>query len=161
MGLMNESFREYVIQLRRGDIQRAYRGIMSFMSALKALLEKQHPGLSSSALYAGYMDMTYFALTPAALKEKGLKIAIVFLHEEACFEIWLAGANRRIQAEQISNLSKKRLGGFSLSAPLPGVDSIISWRPSIIPDFDNPETSMNEIGICFEKFIDDVFILLY
>lgn len=160
MDSMNESYKEYFVQLRKGDIQRAYRGIMSFMSALKLNLEGKHPGLSSSALYAGYMDMTYFALTPAYVKEKGLKVAIVFLHEKACFEIWLAGANRRIQSEQISSFSKKKLGGYTLSSPLPGVDSIISWRLGIIPEFDRPETLMKEIDACFVKFIDDVSNLL-
>jgi len=155
MDSINKSFKEYSIQLSKGVIQKAYRGIMSFMSGLKTYLEGKHPEFSASALYAGYMDMTYFALTPSCLKEKGLKIAVVFLHEEACFEIWLAGANRRIQAEQIAALRSRDIRGYALSEPAPGVDAIVSWRLDVEPDFDDPQNTMERIDSCVVRFIDD------
>lgn len=156
MDSINQSFKEYALQLKKGAIQKAYRGIMSFMSGLKAYLEGNHPEFSASALYAGYMDMTYFALTPSRLKDRGLKVAVVFLHEEASFEIWLAGANRRIQAEQIATLRNKDIGGYTLSSPSPGVDAIVSWRLDVEPDFDRPEGTMEGIASCFVRFINDI-----
>ena len=79
---MNNLVKEYTEQLRKGRIQKAYRGIMAFMSGLVNFMENRYPGHHSSALYSGYMDMTYFAFTPLELKKKNLKIAVVYLHEQ-------------------------------------------------------------------------------
>ncbi len=56
-------------------MQKAYKAIMTFMSGLCTYLEKKYPEYNTSALYFGYMDMTYFAFTPPGLKGKKLKIA--------------------------------------------------------------------------------------
>ena len=53
MGL-NDDIREYKVQLSKGHIQRAYKGIMAFMSDLKSHLEGRYPDYSASALYFGY-----------------------------------------------------------------------------------------------------------
>ena len=125
MNSLNKDIAEYTGQLSKGKIQRAYKGIMTFMAELKATLEQQYPDYSAGALYFGYMDMTYFAFTPPELKNKKLKIAIVYLHEQGRFEVWLAGNNRQIQAQFIEKLSKINTGGYNLSQVSPGVDSII------------------------------------
>ena len=65
MTTMNEFVQEYTQQLAKGSIQKAYRGIMAFMSDLRSDLIKKYPDFSVSGLYFGYMDMTYFAFTPA------------------------------------------------------------------------------------------------
>jgi hypothetical protein len=70
MDSLNNHIREYKIQLSKGHIQKAYKGIMIFMSGLKTYLEKEYSNYVTSALYFDYMDMTYFAFTPAFLKEK-------------------------------------------------------------------------------------------
>src|SRR5690606_19848877 len=58
-----------------------------------------HPELLiPGTFYAGYMDMSYFAIVPEKLKERGLKIAVVYLHEACRFEVWLSAANKKIQA---------------------------------------------------------------
>ena len=38
MHSLNEAIREYTFQLQRGQIQIAYKGIMTFMSAMKSFL---------------------------------------------------------------------------------------------------------------------------
>jgi hypothetical protein len=43
------------------------------------------------------MDMTYFSFFPKTLKDRNLKIAIVFLHESFRFEVWLVGFNKQVQ----------------------------------------------------------------
>jgi len=89
MDSLNEQIQEYKIQLSRGYIQKAYKGIITFMSDLKTYLEKSYLDYMVSSLYFGYMDMTYFAFTPSDLKKRKLKLAIVFLHELGRFEVWL------------------------------------------------------------------------
>ena len=142
MESLNASIREYTTQLQVGQIQKAYKGIMTFMSGLKTYLENRHPAYAASALYFGYMDMTYFAFTPPELKQRSLKIAIVYLHAENRFEVWLGGANRKVQAETIDRFKGKDLGGLLLSEVKPGVDSIIELQLIEKPDFDAPEQLM-------------------
>ncbi len=142
MESLNASIREYTTQLQYGQIQKAYKGIMTFMSSLKSFLESRNPDYAASGLYFGYMDMTYFAFTPLDLKQRNLKIAIVYLHEQNRFEVWLGGANRKVQAEYIELFKGKDLNGFTLSQVSPGVDSIIEMQLIEMPDFDHPEEMM-------------------
>jgi len=160
MGLLNSLVQEYTRQLGKGQIQKAYRGIMSFMSGLKLHLSGLYPNFSTSALYFGYMDMTYFAFTPTELREKKLKVAIVYLHEEARFDAWLGGINRQIQAAVIDQLSQKNIGGYQLSQVQPGVDSIIETMLVAQPDFDNPDALKQQIETRVIEFVTDMMALL-
>jgi hypothetical protein len=160
MDSLNSHVREYVSQLSKGHIQKAYRGILSFMSDTKTYLEHQYPDYTASAVYPGYMDMTYFAFTPSTLKQKKLKIAIVFLHPECRLEVWLAGVNRQIQAEYIRRLSTKDIGRLTLSQVGPGVDSIIASRIVEKPDFDNRDVLQKQVEVKTMQFIKDIEALL-
>lgn len=160
MGSLNGDIREYAAQLKKGSIQKAYKGIMAFMSELKTYLEREHEDCASGALYFGYMDMTYFAFTPPELKKKNLKVAIVFIHEGCRFELWLAGNNRKIQAEYIELLSRKNTGRFKVSQVRPGVDSIIEMPIAGQPDFDNPEELKRSIETETMDFIKEINLVL-
>ncbi len=160
MNSMNDLIREYKTQLASGHIQKAYKGIMTFMTDLKATLENNHPEWKTSALYFGYMDMTYFAFTPPVLRNKKLKIAIVFLHESCSFEVWLAGNNRKIQADTIDLLKNKDLGKYVLSRVQPGVDSIIASVIDEQPDFDHLNELKKEIENSTTSFADDILAIL-
>jgi hypothetical protein len=160
MDSLNDYIKEYTIQLSKGQIQKAYKGIMAFMSGLRTYLENMYPDFTASALYFGYMDMTYFAFTPPDLRNKKLKIAIIYLHEQGKFEIWLGGSNRKIQAEYIKLLSGKNLGNYKLSQVLPGVDSIIESTLAEQPDFDQPEELKKLIERKTIEFINDITSLL-
>jgi hypothetical protein len=157
MSTLNSDLREYTAQLGKGQIQRAYKGIMSFMYELKAHLEGKHPEYAASALYFGYMDMTYFAFTPPDLRDRKLKIAIVYLHEENRFEVWLAANNRKLQADCIQTLSHKDLGIYSLSQMAPGVDAIIAEVIIDQPDYDCPNQMKERIETKTLQFAEDMF----
>jgi hypothetical protein len=147
--------------LGKGQIQKAYQGILSFMSALRTTLEKRYPDHAVSTLYLGYMDMTYFAFTPADLKQKRLKIAIVYLHEGGTFEVWLGGSNRTVQAEVIEQVSLMPLDDhLRLSRVQPGVDSILEATLVQQPDFDHPEDLMQELEEKTVEFISHIRPLL-
>lgn len=160
MDSWNNHIREYTIQLRKGHIQKAYKGIMTFMSDLRVYLDRNYPDYTAGALYFGYMDMTYFAFTPSVLKDMKLKIAIVFLHEECKFELWLAGNNRQIQADFIELLVNKNLGSYTLSKIHPGVDSIIASLIVGQPDFDNPDDLKKLIEAKTIEFAEDITAML-
>lgn len=133
---------------------------MTFMSALKTHLENNYPDYITSALYFGYMDMTYFAFTPLVLKDKKLKIAIVFLHEPGRFEVWLGGNNRKIQADYIARLGKENIGKYSLSRVSPGVDSIIESILVEQPDFSDLENLKKTLERKTIEFVNDMLLIL-
>ncbi|NLE95183.1 MAG: hypothetical protein GX600_05810 [Dehalococcoidia bacterium] len=159
-GRLNDAVRAYTRQLNEGQLQQAYRGIMAFMSQLKTRLERAFPDYASSAVYPGYLDMTYFALTPPVLKQRNLKIAVVYLHQECRFEVWLAGANRKVQADYVQLLSGRELGRFTLSQVQPGVDAIIASPLIEHPDFDRTEDTQSQIEATLADFIRDIISLL-
>ena len=160
MSSLGDCVKEYAIQLSKGQIQTAYRGIMTFMSDLKSSLEHKYSDFTASAVYLGYLDMTYFAFTPSSLRDRRLKIAIVYLHKECRFESWLAGNTRQIQAEYVEMLSRKDLGRYVLSQIRPGVDSIIASSIVEQPDFDDPDELKKHIEVKTMEFVEDMVHIL-
>jgi hypothetical protein len=160
MESLNNLIFEYTDLLKKGRIQKAYKGIISFMSGLKAYLEKNYSDYFISGVYQGYMDMTFITFTPNVLKNRNLKIAIVYLHEEARFELWLTGRNRQIQADYIELFSGKDIESYTLSKAAPGVDAIISAIIEEDPDFDDEYLLINKIEIAALEFIDDLIKFL-
>lgn len=160
MESMNNHINEYTQQLKKGRIQKAYKGIMAFMTGLKIYLENKYPDYPTGALYFGYMDMTYFSFTPLELKKKNLKIAVIYLHEQNRFEAWLGGGNRKVQAEYIERLKQMDIGSYQLSRINPGVDSIIELRIVEQPDFDRAEDLMQDIESKTIEFINNILSIL-
>ena len=85
----------------------------------------RYPRYVVSGIYYGYMDMTYFSCTPQALRDKKLKIAIVFVHEKMRFEVWLAANNKRMQKQYRQILQNNLPSIYVLSPEGKGVDSIV------------------------------------
>ena len=161
MQTLNYVIREYTAQLQKGQIQEAYKGIMTFMAGLKTYLQSRHTQYTTTGLYFGYMDMTYFAFTPPELKDRNLKIAIVYLHEENKFELWLGGTNRKVQAQFIEIFKGKVIAPYKLSLVSPGVDSIIESIISEQPDFDNADELMKIIEEKTVEFANQIVSLLH
>lgn len=160
MASLSSSIAEYTRQLRNGHIQKAYKGIMAFMSALKSDMESRYPGYAASALYFGYMDMTYFAFTPLDLKKRNLKIAVVYLHEENRFEAWLGGGNRKVRDEYIQILKRKDIGDLRLSGAGAGIDSIVEGELVSQPDFDHTDDLMQSVGSKAIAFAESILSIL-
>lgn len=160
MDSISNCIQDYTILLSNGQIQRAYKEIIKFMSELSSYLHSKYPDCALGSMYLGYLDMTYFAFTPSHLKDKKLKIAIVYLHKESKFEAWLCGSNRRIQSEYIIFIGKKKLEKYKLSKALPGIDSIIESTLVENPDFDHQEELMKQIELKAMEFLDDIIMLL-
>jgi len=100
MKSLQENMTEFKKQLEKGAIQKAYQGLMEYMMSLKNHFSNKYPDYSTpGGLYHGYMDMTYFSILPKTLKDRDLKIAIVFLYDAFRFEIWLSGKNKQVLAK--------------------------------------------------------------
>ena len=103
-------------QLKDGDLIEAYQGLMAFIRELRTHFEKTYPDYTvPTHIYYGYLDMTYFAVIPPALKPHKLKIAIVFDYERFRFEVWLSGANRKVQAEVWKQWKENPAGIYRLA----------------------------------------------
>jgi len=136
MSSFAEVMQAYQQQLQQGLIQQAYRGLMEFMSALKTNLKTEYPDYQvSGSLYFGYMDMTYFSFTPPNLKEKGLKVAIVFVHETFAFEAWLSAANRAVLAQYAQLIEDAGWKKYRRVSAAENPDAILEHTIMANPDF--------------------------
>lgn len=157
MESLNDQMNEYRAQLQKGMIQKAYKGLMETLTRLKSDLEKTHPEYGpASALYFGYMDMSYFSLFPKKLKERRLKIAVVYLHVEGRFEAWLSGANRKVGAEYWQLIHDAGWEKYRLVPSPKGSDSIIECIISADPDFDHPEALYRQVDAAVAQFIQEI-----
>jgi hypothetical protein len=153
----HECMNEFRLQLEKGVIQVAYKGLMEYMLALKTHLKDKHPEYYvSGSLYFGYMDMTYFAFSPEALKRRGLKIAIVFNYEVFRFEVWLAGYNKQVQSEYWKKFKESGWKKYHVVSALKGADSIVEHVLDDNPDFRDLDALTRKIEAGAMVFIGDV-----
>lgn len=91
-------FLEYKNLLETTNIQECYQHVIKFINYLYLKLKNELNMYSfSSKVIENKMNFSYFQLTNQKLKELGLKIQVIFMHETCRFEIWLSGYNRKIQ----------------------------------------------------------------
>ncbi len=84
----------------RQQVPEVYQGLMDFMLRFRTRLMTYYPsGYAFSHLSPGYLDNSYFAFTPEAVRQQKLKVALVLNHQEMRFEIWLCGQNKKVQQE--------------------------------------------------------------
>jgi hypothetical protein len=127
---------EYKKQMQIGLVPKAYKGLMDYILDLRNYFKKKYPDWSvSGSLYTGYMDMTYFALVPESFKQRGLKIAVVFIHETCRFEVWLSAVNKQIQAEYWQVIKDSGWSKYRLVPSVQGYDSILEAALIETPDF--------------------------
>jgi len=148
---------EYRKQLEKGVIIEAYRGLMDYFNSLRLYFEKKYPNHSvSGSVYHGYMDMSYFSFTPKTLRQRKLKIAIVFLHEAFRFEVWLGGANKKVQNKYWKLIKENNWNKYSIPSTIKGIDSIIECVLVDNPDFSDLDALTEQIENDTLKFINDV-----
>ena len=102
------------------------------------------------------MDMTYFSIFPKTLKDRKLKIAIVFLHETFRFEVWLAGVNKQVQTKYWKLIKESDWNKYHIVSTTKGADSIIEYVLVDNPDFSDLDTLTKQIEREALKFIKDV-----
>ena len=157
MELFHEYMTEYKKQLKKGNIQEAYQGLMDYFRDLRSYLKYKHPEYSiSSSIYYGYMDMTYFSFFPKTFKRRNLKIAVVFIHDVFRFEVWLAGVNRDVQAKYWKLLKENNWNKHHISSNPRGVDYILDHILIDDPDFSDLDTLTKQIERGTLDFIRDV-----
>lgn len=95
---LNHYVEKYKEQLDKGDIQKAYVGLVKYATRLGTTLSKNLSGhYSFGSLFQGYMDYTYFYYSNDFLKKRKLKMGLVLNHSKMQFEIWLLGQTIPLQ----------------------------------------------------------------
>lgn len=150
----------YKKQMQKGDVPTAYRGLMDFIMGFRMHLKNKYSQYAVSGLYHGYMDMTYFSATPPALKNKQLKIAVVFLHETVRFEVWLAANNKQVQRQYRRILEDRVQTGFAVTPQGKGVDSIAAATLRDNPDFNDLTALRDALESGIACFIENIGIAL-
>ncbi|MEJ2157308.1 MAG: hypothetical protein P8X96_18415 [Desulfobacteraceae bacterium] len=157
---MQKDLKEFHGHLSSGAIQRAYRALLFYILGLRSHFKSKHPEFFVSSLYQGYMDMTYFAISPPSLKQLDLKIAIVFNYKAFRFEAWLAGKNRSVNrhyGELFKDLKKPE---YRIVTPGKGVDMIIECDLAHGFELDETHAITATIENGIGTFIEDIEELL-
>lgn len=160
MKTLNELIEGYTHHLRQGEIQIAYKGILGFLGKLRAEFIKNHPHYDVSSIYQGYMDMSYFSLSTKSLKDKGLKVAIVYLHEKGCFEVWLSARNRETAKSYASILNRNITNDVNIFHNTSNPDAIIECILTPTPDFEDQSTLIDTIDKGVKKFVSTIIVRL-
>jgi hypothetical protein len=157
METLSEYMHEYKKQMEKGYIQKAYRGLMEYVMALRAYFQDKYPDyFVSGNIYYGYMDMTYFSFSPKSLKERNLKIAVVFIHDAFRFEVWLSGYNRNVQKQYWQLFEKSGWKKYRIVPQDKGVDSIVEHTLVDAPDFSDTDKLTEQIEKGTLNFIKDI-----
>ena len=157
MESFHENIIEYRKQLEKGAIKKAYRGLMEFIMDLRTYFKTKYPDYSvSGSIYQGYMDMTFFTFFPKSLKDRNLKIAVVFLHDAFRFEVWLTGYNKQVQTEYWKLFKESGWNKYHLVSTTEGADSILEYILTDNPDFSDLDALTKRIEGETLKFVMDV-----
>ena len=157
MESLTEYMNEYRKQLEKGNIQKAYKGLMEYIMSLRTYFQNKYPDyFVSGNIYYGYMDMTYFSFSPRSLKERNLKVAIVFVHEAFSFEVWLSGYNRSVQKQYWQLLKERGWNKYRIVPQDKGVDSILEYTLTDNPDFGDTNKLTEQIEKGTLNFIEDI-----
>jgi hypothetical protein len=162
MGSFQESMMEYQKQLEKGVINKAYKGLMIYVLSLRKYFNDKYPDYSVPGnIYFGYMDMTYFSIIPQTFKNRGLKIAVVFLHEECRFEVWLAGYNKQVQTKYWKLFKESGWKNYHIVPTTKDADSILEYILVENPDFRDLDVLTNQIDAKTLNFILEIEDFLY
>jgi hypothetical protein len=153
---LNKNIDEYKKQIEKGDIKKAYQGLMEYLMGLRTYLKKTYLNHSVSGLYQGYMDMSYFTFTPETLKSRKLKVALIFVHDEARFEVWLVGFNKQVQKEYWEVFKQCNCCEYRVPETTKGVLSIAEHILTDNPDFDDSDTLTTQIERGMLRFIERI-----
>lgn len=153
----HEYMNDYRYQMEKGDIKKAYIGLMEYIKELRLYFKNTYPDyFISGNIYQGYMDMSYFSFFPESLKLRKLKVAIVFIHDTIRFEVWLAGYNKQVQSHYWKLFKASDWKKYRISTTTKGVDSIIEHILVENPDFSDLDTLKKQIERGTLKFITDI-----
>jgi len=143
----------YKAAFSSGELQKTYQDLVGIVQNLRTEFSKKYKGEFSIAnVLHGYIDFTYFYLQNDYLRKKKLKLAIVFNHKNANFELWLLGQTKDVQ---ILYWRKLREVKWVNEEAMPEY-SIFETPLLLAPDFDSSTKLSESIRTQFENLSQEV-----
>lgn len=151
---INSQISAYKEAFASGEIQKTYQSLVGIVQNLRTEFSKAYEGEFSVAnVLHGYIDFTYFYLQNDYLKENKLKLAIVFVHQHARFELWLLGQTKDVQIRYWEKLKGLR---WVNSEAMPKY-SIFEISLLASPDFDDSKRLTESIHNAFGSLSQEIF----
>lgn len=143
----------YKAAFSSGELQKTYQDLVGIVQNLRTEFAKKYKSEYSIAnVLHGYIDFTYFYLQNDYLKKKKLKLAIVFKHKNANFELWLLGQTKDVQI-----LYWKKLREVKWVNPEAMPEYSIFEAPLLLdPDFDHSSKLTESIHSQFKTLSQEI-----
>ena len=151
---LNSLIPAYKKTFASGEIQKTYQSLVSIVQNLRTDFSKIFENQYTVAnVLHGYIDVTYFYLQNDYLKDRKLKFAIVFNHQQAHFDLWLLGQTKNVQ---VSNWKKLKGSKWVTGEFMPKYSIFeIVLLPS--PDFENYKKLSKNIHTAFDSVSKEIF----
>ena len=144
MNFNRDLLNEYKTLLQTTDLIEAYQEFIKLFRFLRIELEKTMTEYRFQGnISENGMDYSYFLFWNEELKSKGLKIAVVFVHRDFRFEVWVSGFNRKYQSKYYDILKDKEIP-FELTSSPTKTDYILRV-PADISDISNGDYVVEKI----------------
>lgn len=144
MNFNRDLLNEYKTILQTTDLIEAYQEFIKLFRFLRLELEKAMTEYRFQGNIAeNGMGYSYFLFWNEELKNKGLKIAVVFVHRDFRFEVWVSGFNRKYQSKYYDILKDKEIP-FDLTSSPTKTDYILRV-PADISDISNGDYVVEKI----------------
>lgn len=154
---LNARISAYKKAFATGEIPKTYQNLVGIVQNLRTDFSKRYKGEFSVAnVLHGYIDFTYFYLQNDYLKKNKLKLAIVFNHQHANFELWLLGQTKDVQIRYWEKLK----GVKWVNEEVMPEYSIFEITLLATPDFDNSAKLSESIHSQFEVLSQKIFSTL-
>lgn len=151
---LNSLIPTYKKTFASGEIQKTYQSLVSIVQNLRTDFSKIFENQYTVAnVLHGYIDFTYFYLQNDYLKDRKLKFAIVFNHQQAYFELWLLGQTKNVQ---VSNWKKLKGSKWVTGEVMPKY-SIFEIVLLSSPDFENYRKLSKSIHTAFDSVSREIF----
>lgn len=140
-----------------GELQRTYQALVGVVQNLRTEFSKKYQGEFSVAnVLHGYIDFTYFYLQNDYLERKKLKLALVFNHRNANFELWLLGQTKDVQILYWRKLRDTKW----VNRELMPAYSIFEVSLLSAPDFDNTAQLSEAVHAQFKTLLQEIIEML-
>ena len=144
MNFNRDLLNEYKTLLQTTDLIEAYQEFIKLFRFLRIELEKTMTEYRFQGNIAeNGMDYSYLLFWTEEIKSKGLKIAVVFVHRDFRFEVWVSGFNRKYQSKYYDILKDKEIP-FELTSSPTKTDYILRV-PADISDISNGDYVVEKI----------------
>ena len=151
---LNARISAYKKAFASGEIQDTYQRLVGVVQNLRTEFSKRYKDeFSVATVLHGYIDYTYFYLQNDSLKKNKLKLAIVFNHQQAHFELWLLGQTKDVQTRYWEKLKGTK---WVNPQSMPEY-SIFEVMLLANPDFDNDTELSESLHTAFGRLSQEIF----